>query len=138
MSDGVHVYQFVTKHGSHNQASHAGGKGGAAAGGGGPEEVGDVNASQAVVDGYTADFKAESDKSGLYATELVSGRDGAKQVTGAKNKGEAQAVYTDHLKEAKRVNAKGNYYGMEEAIAMGVKNGASKAFEARFGEKPKF
>ncbi len=34
MSDGVHVYQFVTKHGSHNQASHAGGKGGAAAGGG--------------------------------------------------------------------------------------------------------
>ena len=35
MSDGVYVYQYVTKHGSHNQASHAGGKGGGAIGGGG-------------------------------------------------------------------------------------------------------
>ena len=39
MSDGVYVYQFVTKHGSHNQASHAGGKGGAAAGAG---EIGEA------------------------------------------------------------------------------------------------
>jgi hypothetical protein len=34
MSDGVRVYEYVAKHGSHNQASHAGGKGGAMAGGG--------------------------------------------------------------------------------------------------------
>ncbi len=35
MSDGVRVYEYVAKHGSHNQRSHAGGRGGAADGGGG-------------------------------------------------------------------------------------------------------
>jgi hypothetical protein len=33
MSDGVHVYDYVVKHGSHNQAAH-GKKGGGSAGGG--------------------------------------------------------------------------------------------------------
>ena len=55
MSDGVYVYQFVTKHGSHNQASHAGGKGGAAVGG--------VDGRDAQLEGAKNEMKAKHEQS---------------------------------------------------------------------------
>lgn len=134
MSDGVYVYQFVTKHGSHNQASHGHGKGSVGGGGGGEAEReaklqaagNELNAKEAQA---KANYKSAGAGDSPRAKEMLGEADGHAAVRaslGSKDK-------MDYTAGKARANATGASTASSMAYADGFLN-AVNAGVSNYGD----